>query len=106
MGAGYSLPINTIGQARWVMDFLGTIAPGGFSPDWGPTNFYTALGVTLGFRMLHPSGFTLGFKIPVFGMSFGPAISRGGLFRGDASVGTYYLSSGLSLPIMSLGYRF
>jgi hypothetical protein len=106
LGAGYSLPISSPEQTRWVMDFLGTVAPGGSSMSWGPTSFYTAVGVGLGFRLLHASGFTLGFKIPVFGMAFGPAVGGRESFRGDVSVGSYYLASGVSLPVVSFGYRF
>ena len=59
-------------------------------------------GVGLGFHYTANNGFTLGFKIPILGYS-----STGSSTSGSAdSVAFYYLGAVMSLPVVSLGYRF
>jgi hypothetical protein len=106
LGAGYAMKLTESEGSGWFMDFFGEVNPG-----WQQTYDYTTfsnytnqpfcgVGVGLGFRYLHKSGLTLGFKIPIVGF----AINGGS--SGAASAGTYYLANLVALPIVSIGIRF
>lgn len=102
IGFGYSAPISRPDESMWHMDFFidalpGWVQLGGFGPS-----LVVGVGGGLGFRYLHRSGFTMGFKLPVFGASFSSASS----FNTTASVGYFYLFSAIALPVISFGYRF
>jgi hypothetical protein len=65
-------------------------------------DFAVGGGVGLGFHYTASNGFTLGFKIPILGYS-----STAGSDGNSAnSVAYYYLGAVMSLPVVSLGYRF
>jgi hypothetical protein len=105
LGSGYSLPLSPPDESMWVLDLFGVVTPG-WQSGWNAT--YTAqtnvpfvgVGVGLGFRYLHWTGFTLGIKAPVFG-----AAINGGPSPSDAVV-TFYLSGLIAVPIVSLGWRW
>lgn len=103
-GAGYTLQIKRARTLDWYLDMM-AMGVGGWQDVTRPSAIvrygYGGVGLGVGFRMEHVSGFSLGFKIPVFGYAFGPQIRRSA-----DGVGLYYLSSLASLPIVSLGYRF
>jgi hypothetical protein len=103
-GAGYTLQLNRGLAADWFMDML-IMGSGGWQDELHPSGFvrygYGGLGVGLGFRYEHANGFSLGFKIPIFGAAFG-----GGIHTSSHGIEVFYLSQLASLPIVSLGYRF
>lgn len=103
-GAGYALQIARFRTADWFMDMM-VMGGGGWQDVLYPTAYvrygYGAVGLGIGFRYEHASGFSLGFKIPLFGYAFGNHV------RNSATgVGLYYLNALAGLPIVSLGYRF
>jgi hypothetical protein len=105
LGSGYSLPLSPPDESMWVLDLFGVVTPG-WQARWDP--FYTVysntpfvgLGVGVGFRYLHWSGFTFGIKAPVFG-----AAINGGASTSE-SVLTFYLSGLIAVPIISFGLRW
>jgi hypothetical protein len=105
LGSGYSSPLSPPGETMWVLDLFGMVNPG-WQSTWNPTfTSYSArpflgLGVGVGFRFLHWSGFTFGLKIPVFG-----AALNGGRRTSDA-VATFYLANVVSLPMISFGLHW
>jgi hypothetical protein len=105
LGSGYSYPLSPPGETMWVLDLFGVVNPG-WQAMWnsGFTSYsaqpFVGLGVGVGFRMLHWSGFTFGLKIPVFG-----AAINGGT-RTSESVATFYLANAISLPIVSFGLHW
>jgi hypothetical protein len=101
IGLGYSTPLSRPEESMWFMDFFVDALPGWWGQG-GSIAPVVGVGAGLGFRFLHRSGFTAGFKIPVFGASFS---SMSG-FSTSQSVGMYYLFSLIALPIVSFGYRF
>jgi hypothetical protein len=103
LGVGVSFPLGPPDDTMWVFDLFGEVSGGNtfISPPPGDTVF-GAVGVGLGFRWLHHSGFVLGFKLPLFGAAIATKVS---LQPGDA-VGVFYLANLLALPLVSLGYRF
>jgi hypothetical protein len=113
VGLGGSWKISA--RSNWRFDFTGTLTP----TWWG--GFSMGIGIAAGFHYTSPSGFTVGFKIPVFGVAPGcnevfgdrdydsaTGASHGcpKVTEGAELVGNYYLQAGMSLPIVSLGYRF
>lgn len=109
-GIGYNIAISQPGDSMWFMDFIGMVPVGwlqtGCFVSPCPNQPYGGFGVGVGFRLLHRSGFTLGFKIPVFGFTVGPAASAGSGFQGASSVGLFYLAALIALPLVSFGFRF
>lgn len=103
LGLGYSAPLSHPDESMWFLDFFFEALPGWWNlgSRLNPS-FFVGAGVGLGFRYLHRSGFTVGFKLPVFGASFSSAVG----FTAAASVGTYYLFNAIALPVISFGYRF
>lgn len=105
VGSGYSLPLSPPGDSMWLLDLFAVVNPGWqtrwdqFSMDSSARPF-VGLGVGLGFRLLHWSGFTFGIKVPVFG-----AAINGGSTTSEA-VSTFYLANGVGLPIVSFGYHW
>jgi len=103
---GYSTAIHRGYTGSWKMDILLQASPGwrNFYPQDNSrvVSAFVGVGAVLGFRYEHRSGFSLGFKIPVFGYSIG----RNGPAGTITGVGNYYLASIVSLPVVSLGYRF
>jgi len=89
-------------QSRWHFDVL--LLAGVFNWDtngngrggqaWGP------VGVGFGFHYTLENGFTLGFKVPLIGASFGDSSTP------SESLGRFYLATLGGVPFMSLGYRF
>jgi hypothetical protein len=101
VGAGYTLPIRKTRRGEWKMDFLGIIGAGRELASNGLFYGFYGGGVGLGFRYEDASGFTLGFKVPIFGYEAGNHIrnTRQGL-------GLWYLNAAASVPLASVGYRF
>lgn len=100
IGLGYTTPLSHPDESMWFMDFFVDALPGWATQ--GGAEAVVGAGVGLGFRYLHRSGFTAGFKIPVFGASFSTASN----YSTSQSVGMFYLFSAIALPIISFGYRF
>jgi hypothetical protein len=103
-GAGYSLQLSRGRTSDWFMDML-VMGTGGWQDALRQSGFvrygYGGVGLGLGFRFEHGSGFSLGFKIPLFGYAFGADV-----LSSARGVGLYYLASLAALPIVSIGYRF
>lgn len=103
LGFGYSTALSRPDESMWFMDVFVEALPG-----WLRTSGFTTVdlvvgvGGGLGFRYLHPSGFTVGFKVPAFGASFTTRPNA----DGPQSVGSFYLFNLITLPIISFGYRF
>lgn len=101
IGLGFTTPLSRPDESMWYMDLFAEALPGWFRPS-GVTEPVVGVGAGLGFRYLHRSGFTAGFKVPVFGASF----SGFSNFTTSQSVGLFYMFNGIALPIFSFGYRF
>lgn len=65
------------------------------------SNMAFSIGAGVGFHLTTVKGFIVSFKVPVLGASFGKEIDDP-----SDSVGAYYLSSVISMPIVVFGYRF
>src|SRR5450432_1575468 len=97
VGLGYTTALSSPGESMWYFDIYGQGLAGkmnlsGLQSGSG----FGAIGLGVGIRYLHRSGFTVGFKLPVFGVSFGDAVSSGGSFNGPNSLAYYYLGNVLS----------
>ncbi|MGZ3425359.1 MAG: hypothetical protein ACXVCV_01865 [Polyangia bacterium] len=96
--------------SRWKFDLAGTLLPTWWS------GFSMGIGVSAGFHWTSVSGFTVGFKIPVFGLGPGYSTVTGessssssgykAVNTGALLIANYYLEAAMALPIVSLGYRF
>jgi hypothetical protein len=103
MGIGYSFALSPRGETMWMFDLFGEACGGNLAITQNKQDALTGgLGLGVGFRWLHHSGFVLGFKVPVFGA----AIANRGIGNVGKSVGFFYLANLISLPLISLGYRF
>lgn len=102
LGLGATTAVSRPAPSMWYMDVFGEVLPGWNMGINGEHRPLVAVGAGLGFRYLHRSGFVLGFKMPVFGMSF-PALQN---FSAAESVGGYYVFNLIALPMVSFGYRF
>lgn len=114
VGAGATWRLSP--RSNWSFDLMGTLTP----TWWG--GFSMGIGVAAGFHYTSPTGFTVGFKIPILGVApgcnsvlgeetldYSTGIDSGGCRQvkgGPSLVGNYYLQAGMSLPIISVGYRF
>jgi hypothetical protein len=58
-----------------------------------------AIGVLAGLRIVHHSGFTFAFKLPLIGFAGSPDIPRGGLLY-------YYMAAIITVPVITFGYTF
>lgn len=96
IGLGYTFALSTPSESMWFMDLYGLGNPG-----WLGGSILMGIGAGIGVRFLHRSGFTLGFKLPIFGA----AVSSAGTTTA-AAVGLFYLANAIALPVFSLGYRF
>lgn len=94
-GLGYTFALQKSAQVAWYMDLL---AVGNFM--WLGQRPMGGFGAAMGFRMVHASGFTMGFKIPALGGEIG---SGGGT---QLAVAYFFLANAIALPVFSLGYRF
>ncbi|MEW5742385.1 MAG: hypothetical protein AB1938_25940 [Myxococcota bacterium] len=101
IGLGYSTPLSRPSESMWFMDFFLEALPGWWTSQGAP-GAVVGLGGGMGFRYLHRSGFTAGFKVPVFGAAFSVESN----VSSAQSVGFFYLFNGVALPIVSFGYRF
>jgi hypothetical protein len=104
---GYSAALRRSTRGAWKMDLMLQVTPGWtrWFPSETPTSTlygFVGVGATVGFRYESRGGFSLGFRIPVFGYAIGRTGPRGTI----VGVGNYYLASIVSLPIVSFGYRF
>lgn len=103
LGAGTTFHIKA--TSRFKLDIYmhaNTVKGIDFNTEGNSSEFTTAVGIGFGGHTTWPSGFTLGFKVPVLGYAFGPNI-RSSSHNGGAY---YYLTSLMSLPVFSIGYRF
>jgi hypothetical protein len=104
IGAGYTFALGPITESHWQVDMMGLATAGRID------SYQTlgGVGVGVGFRYLHTSGFTFGAKIPVFGatLPLGGSSPFGGPYTGAASLGNFYLASFITLPCVSFGYRW
>lgn len=109
VGAGGTWRISS--HSNWKFDLVGTLTP----TWWG--GFSAGIGIAAGFHYTSPTGFTVGFKIPLIGAAPGcNGVVGDGSFDGTSGgcnkvsggaqlVGNYYLQAGMSLPLVTLGYR-
>jgi hypothetical protein len=94
-GLGYTMPF----ARDWHLDLL---AFGG--AQWLPGIFgetLGSLGLGIGLRYTRPGGFELGMKAPLVGVGIRESLSSAG-----SEFIAFYLFSGISLPLLSFGYRF
>jgi hypothetical protein len=104
-GAGFSIVL----PSHWHFDVFADAAPLWWS-NGGPVSFgsqgmYMGVGVGIGFHYTSPSGWAIAFKAPLIGAA--PILS-GTAFSYDIATATLmsYLANVVSMPIVSLGYRF
>jgi hypothetical protein len=67
-----------------------------------------AVGAGLGWRFVHPKGFTLGFRLPFLGYAI-PIRQPSGFFdlsHNALRVAYYYFTFAKSTPVFSIGYTF
>ena len=95
--------------SNWKFDLTATLLPTWWS------GFSVGIGVSAGFHWTSPSGLTVGFKIPVFGLAPGYSGVTGDftasdkykpISNGSSLIANYYLEASMALPMASLGYRF
>ncbi len=103
-GAGGSFsPFDSSG---WRLDLFGLLgltnlaASGNAYGD--PISF--SVGVGVGLHYTAPSGFTVGFKLPLVGVAItGPSTTQTDF---SSRLGQFYATHLVALPVVSLGYRF
>ena len=102
-------------SSNWQFDLFGHATVGwgitdssyAYDPNTGGYTYtrtsgvYGAIGVGIGFHYTLPSGFTVGFHIPIIGGAF-----SGPVHDAPTSGGYYYLSAAISFPLATIGYRF
>ena len=108
VGAGGSWKLAP--HSNWKFDLLGTVTP----TWWG--GFSAGIGISAGFHYTSPNGFTAGIKIPVIGLApgcntvfsdYGQSDNQCSPVSSGASlIANYYLQAAMSLPTVSVGYRF
>jgi hypothetical protein len=106
VGLGYTVALSSPAESMWFFDMYAQGLGGKMALSTNTPSSYGALGLGVGLRYLHRSGFTIGFKLPVFGVSFGDAVSSNGSFNGASSLGGYYLGNLMSSAPLTLGFRF
>jgi hypothetical protein len=101
-GAGVTFPLGT--RSHWNMDVFAHLNIAQLDSYEGNI---VGGGLGMGFHYTAPNGFTVGFKFPIFGYSGLVKNNDTGSDNGSAQgVAYYYLSSVMSLPVVSIGYRF
>lgn len=110
-GAGVSFQLASTSAATWRFDLFGLVAPAA-ALNWFEDQHenlveqyvpLVGLGVGVGFRYEHHSGFVFGLKVPVAGVASG---AGGGYPDPMQLVTRYYIASLFGMPIISFGYRF
>jgi hypothetical protein len=103
-GAGGSF--TPFGSPHWRLDLYGLLgltnlnATGSSFGD----NPSASIGLGVGVHYTGSTGFTVGFKVPLVGLAFtGPSASQTDF---SARLAQFYATHLVSLPIVSLGYRF
>lgn len=99
--AGVALPLGDEKTSGWTVDLFALANPG-----WISSAFVLGAGVGVGIRFVAESGFTFAARLPVFGVAFGASLMPYGRFDGGSSLGYFFASSAMSLPIVSFGYTF
>lgn len=113
LGSGVAVRLSSPAESVWVLDIFGLVNPGwhtrslgcdinGCGAERAP---YLGLGVGIGFRYLHWSGFTFGLKAPIFGGAINASSTDAAASSADA-VSLFFLSNLVALPIVSVGYRW
>jgi hypothetical protein len=103
LGIGYSFALSPPGETMWVIDMFAEATGGQLMiASSSQPSMVGGFGLGFGFRWLHQSGFVLGFKLPIVGVA---TAGSARMNIGDA-LGAFYWANVLSLPLMSLGYRF
>ena len=93
-------------HSNWSVDVFGMLLP-----TWWD-GFSCGIGAGFGFHYTSPIGFTVAFKFPFFGLAPGNIFSNsyngnsGSINSGSALIGYFFMEAGMSLPIISMGYRF
>ncbi len=93
-------------RSNWSVDVFGMLLP-----TWWD-GFSCGIGAGFGFHYTSPIGFTVAFKIPFFGLAPGNIFSNsysgnsGSINSGSTLIGYFFMEAGMSLPIISMGYRF
>lgn len=85
-------------RTRWKMEVFGMASAMRLDVE---QPWIGSMGIGVGFHYTSGGGFTIGFKIPIFGYSFSSQRMHGG-----EALAFYYLASATSLPFVSMGYRF
>jgi hypothetical protein len=98
LGAGATFRLSP--SSRWQFDVFGIAGGSNWNPNRPFAQTYAMFGVGLGFHVTLDQGFTLGIKGPLLGAVTGDS---GG---GNSALGTFFASSFVGLPVLSLGYRF
>ncbi len=97
VGVGATWQISR--ASRWQFDLFADAIP----VSWKGVS--VGVGIGAGFHYTFDSGFTVTFKVPVFGAALGSSMGRE-ITKGAEAVGLYYLDAAMQLPIASIGYRF
>jgi hypothetical protein len=106
LGLGYTVALSSPSESMWYFDMY-ALGMGGKLTSYAPSgSSYGALGVGVGLRYLHRSGFTMGFKLPLFGASFGDSVNLNGSFNGATSLSNFYFGYLMSSAPLTLGFRF
>jgi hypothetical protein len=104
LGLGASFAVSPPAPSMWFFDVFAMTLPG-WTTQGNGREVAVGIGIGAGFRYLHRSGLTFGFKVPIFGASVGPGATS--VFGGTGQmVSTFYLQSAIALPMLSVGYRF
>jgi hypothetical protein len=107
-GAGVSfLPFG--GRSPWHLDLFGLVGLDNWRGSGAP-GFNLSLGLGVGVHCTLPSGFTVGFKLPVIGAGFALEVSPvyGGSYGPSPSalLGHFFQAALFGFPVVSLGARF
>jgi hypothetical protein len=97
-GTGLTFRISP--TSRWQYDFFVIGGGSNWSPSQNEASPYLAAGAGFGFHVTLDSGFAFGIKAPLLGYASG---TTGGTATG---LGTFFGFSVVSVPLLSVGYRF
>jgi hypothetical protein len=101
LGAGATFALGN--RSHWNMDIFAHLDFARVSDNDG---LIVGGGAGFGFHYTANNGFTLGFKVPIFGYSGLAHHNDDADNSSAAGLAGYYLTALMSLPIVHLGYRF
>lgn len=104
LAVGYGLPIADDSRGRWVFDlFLESTV--GRLQIFGQSGLSAGLGFGFGFRWLLFSGWSVGMRMPCFGMSF-EQYNMFHVFSPGQAVSNFFELNIFSWSVLTIGYRF